>query len=265
MHKYNKMIDQNRKCIKMCGVNVSNIFTVGLLSSLIGAGIAYFVLIRSVDFEWWGLLFLWGAQFLSVIAVAYGLQKTLKFNNMFCETPLLVATYDWSSLCTTPVTAPKIIQSDSSPAAYETLAVNAADWEDLLTQLDQMAKPPTPTNVTIKIPVSDIGCMPAPILPPPPASAPPASTFDFSTIASALATSGSGPAPTSAPVTAPPSPAKVTPVTIPTPIIAPVSTSTPAKITPTPPAPTPAPMAASAPENTRQQTVQGIDFAALFR
>lgn len=171
------MINQNNKCIQVCGVNIANIFVVGLLSGLIGVGIAYFVLVKSVDFHWWWLLALFGAQFVSVIVVAYALQKISGLSSMFCETPALVMPhYDWSNLCKPP----KMVSSDCTIPANDRVETNSADWQDLLQQLDQMSNTPV---VAITV-VSDVVCLPVATAP-----APVVSTFDFSSIASGLATS----------------------------------------------------------------------------
>lgn len=233
------MINQSKKCVRMCGVNVANVFVVGLLSGLIGVGVAYFVLIRSADFQWWWLIVLFGTQFLSVIVVAYALKKTLSLNNMFCETPALVSNYDWSSLRTAPIAAPTLIHSDGVSPVDDGFVTNSADWQDLLLQLDQMEKVPA---AALKNQISDVVCPPVVPIVVQPAPPPSPSTFDFSTIASALTAPATAPVVPITVTVSSPMPAKAIPVTLP---------SIPAAVVP--------------PVLPSQPPAQGIDFAALFR
>jgi hypothetical protein len=240
------VINQDKKCIQLCGLNVSNIFSVGLLSGLIGAGVAYFILIRSSNFQWWWLVALFGIQFLSIIAVAYALQKTLSLNNMFCETLVLVSSCDWSNLRAARVSAPRLIPSDCSVSTNESADINSADWQDLLRQLDQMSQvTPTSAQQVTHTLVSDVICPPATTISTPPTAQPAAPSFDFSAMASALAT----PTPAATSMTSP--------VSTPT-SITPSSTKTTAPATP---------VTQPAPQTTQPQTQpsQGIDFASLFR
>lgn len=218
--------------MQVCGLNVANIFAVGLLSALIGAGIAYFVLVKFSDFQWWWLLVFFGVQFVLVVTVAYALQKASGLNTMFCETPVLaVPNCDWSTLRTVP----KRIFSDCALSTNNGIDTNSADWQDLLQQLDQMSNTP----VAAETAVSDAGCVPAvattiTVQPPPPVEVP---IFDFSSIASGLAT----PSPVISPISDK---------------VATVSTST-SVATPTGTKVVTAPVESGG--------YQGIDFSAFFR
>lgn len=212
----------------MCGLNVANIFVVGLLSALIGAGAAYFLLVKSADFQLWWLLVLFGAQFISVIVVACAFKKASHLNTMFCETPVLVMpNYDWSASCTVP----KPALSDCVLFTNKEIDTHSANWQDLLQQLDQMSN----ASVATEVVVSDAGYVPAVAQLASPAEVP---TFDFSSIAKGLATSGPAISPASD---------KGATVSMSTPV---VTTSVGAK---------------SVTASVEPGGFQGIDFSALFR
>lgn len=168
-------------------MNTSNIVIVGLVSGVITVGVAYFILEKLVDFQWWWLIALFGAQFLSVILVAYVLEQKFGYG-VKAAAPASSQTVDWSGLRKTTADVPLKVIPQVVPV-NDNGAVNSSDWQDLLRQLDQMSKAPAVAAVAVKAPVSVATVCP-PVTPifVQPALPPAASTFDFSTITNALAT-----------------------------------------------------------------------------
>lgn len=212
-------------------MNILNMVIVGLVSGLVTVGVAYFILAKLADFHWWWLITLFGAPFLSVILVAYVLERNFGCG-VKAAVPSSKQVVDWSSLRKTTIDAPSKITPQIVPD-------NSADWQDLLQQLDQMSKAPA-VVAEVKTPISAAAvCPPVTLISPvQPASTPVASSFDFSAIANALSIS-------------PPVVAVSDRVQAATNTAVPSSTSI---------APLPIPS-----QVQTAQVTQGIDFASLFK
>lgn len=252
-------------------MNVANIFAVGLASGLIGAAIAYFVLIRSADFQWWWVFILFGAQFLSVIVVAYVLQKSLKFNNMFCEAPVLAAdNCDWNSLFAAPAAAPKFVASDCFLSTTQSIDANSADWQDLVQQLDQMSKLPVTAGFAASDAATFVSAAIKTAVPSAPAAqSPEPPMFDFASIASGLATPASTtvttPVVASIPILTPAKTTVITAATAPVATFAstPAPTVIPAKIVASSPTPVAIPVSASVIAAPPPTVTSAFDFSAM--
>ncbi|MEK7655017.1 MAG: hypothetical protein AAB323_02020 [Pseudomonadota bacterium] len=164
-------------------MNITHIIVVGLVSGAVTVGVGYLLLAKLADFQWWWLIALFGAQFLSVILAIYVLDKQCIATT---KTQANNPTMAWDNLCKPTIQAAKVV---ATVPVNDAASVNPEDWQALLKQLDQLSKEPAVPVVAVKtpVPVVDV-CPPVSPTPAQPTPSPVVPTFDFSAIANVIAT-----------------------------------------------------------------------------